>query len=59
MLISTKLKHKVLRDKSGLKVRDNKLKAVQKYLGEQIENSLDLKKHIKTVSSKDSRAIGF
>ena len=32
---------------------------ITKYLGLQIDNSLDWKEHVKTVSSKVSRAIGF
>ena len=64
MLISTKPKHKVLGDRSEslkLKIRDSELEVVQKtkYLGVQIDNSLDWKEQIKTVSSKVSRAIGF
>ena len=64
MLISTKAKHNALKNKNeslNLKIRDNELEVVQKtkYLGVQIDNSLDWKEHIKTVSSKVSRAIGF
>ena len=44
-----------------LKIRDNELERIQKtkYLGVQIDNSLIWKKHIKTVSTKVSKAIGF
>ena len=64
MLISTKPKHKALKNKREslkLNIRDNELEVVQKtkYLGLQIDNSLDWKEHVKTVSSKVSRAIGF
>ena len=64
MLISTKPKHKALKNKSEslkLNIRDNELEVVQKtkYLGLQIDNSLDWKEHVKTVSSKVSRAIGY
>ena len=64
MLISTNDKHKALKNKNEslkLKIRDNELEVVQntKFLGVQIDNSLDWKEHIKTVSSKVSKAIGF
>ena len=44
-----------------LKIRDNELEIIQKtkYLGAQIDNSLNWKEHIKTVSTKASRAIGL
>ena len=44
-----------------LKIRNDELEVVQKtkYLGVQIDNKLDWKEHIKTVSSKVSGAIGF
>ena len=44
-----------------LKIRNDELDIVQKtkYLGVQIDNKLDWKEHIKTVSSKVSRAIGL
>ena len=40
---------------------NNELEIIQKtkYLGVQIDNSLNWKEHIKTVSTKVSRAIGF
>ena len=44
-----------------LKIRDNELEVVKKtkYLGLQIDCSLDWKEQIKAVSAKVSRAIGF
>ena len=64
MLISTKQKHKSLKSRNEsleLKIRDNELEVVQKtkYLGLQIDCSLDWKEQIKAVSTKVSRAIGF
>ena len=64
MLVSTKQKHNILKSRNedlDLKIRDNELEIIQKtkYLGVQIDNSLNWKKHIKTVSSKVSRAVGF
>ena len=64
MLISTKPKHKTLENQGEslkLKIRDNELEVVQKskYLGIQIDNNLDRKEHIQTVSSKVSRGVGF
>ena len=64
MLISTKPKHKALKNQGEslkLKIGNDELDVVQKtkYLGVQIDNKLDWKGHIKTVSSKVSRAIGF
>ena len=64
MLISTKQKHDSLKSRSEaleLKIRDNELEVVQKtkYLGVQIDCSLDWKEQIKAVSTKVSRAIGF
>ena len=57
MLVSTKQKHNILISRND----DNELEIIQKtkYLGVQIENSLNWKEHIKTVSNKVSRAIGF
>ena len=45
----------------NLKIRDNELEVVQKtkYLGVQIDCSLDWKEQIKAVSTKVSRVIGF
>ena len=64
MLVSTKLKHNILKSRNEnfeLKIRDNELEIIQKtkYLGVQIDSSLNWKEHIKTVSAKVSRAIGF
>ena len=64
MLISTKPKQKVLRDRTEslmLKIRDSELEVVQttKYLRVQIDSTLDWNEHVKTVSSKVSRAISF
>ena len=64
MLVSTKQKHNILKSRNedlDLKIRDNELEIIQKtkYLGVQIDNSLNWKEHIKTVSTKVSRAIGF
>ena len=64
MLISTKQKGSSLRSRNEvleLKVRGNELKVVQKtkYLGGQMDFSLDWKEHIKAVSTKVSRVIGF
>ena len=63
-LISTKPQHKTLEGNSKprkLKTRSNELEVVQKpkYLGVQSDSSLDWKNHIKTVSSKLSKSIGF
>ena len=64
LLFSTKQKHNILKSRNDdldLKIRDNELEIIQrtKYLGVQIDNSLNWKEHIKTVSAKVSRAIGF
>ena len=64
MLVATKQKHNILNSRNDdldLKIRDNDLETIQKtnYLGVQIDNSLNWEEHIKTVSAKDSRAIGF
>ena len=63
MLVS-KQKHNILKSRNedlDLKIRDNELEIIQKakYLGVQIDNSLNWKEHIKTVSTKVSRAVGF
>ena len=44
-----------------MKIRDNDLTLVEKtkYLGVQVGNSLDWKEHIKSVSTKVSRAVGI
>ena len=64
MLVSTKKMHNI--PKSGnedldLNIRDNKPEIMQKtkYLGVQIDNSLNWKEHIKTVPIKVTRAMGF
>ena len=64
MLISTKPKLKALKSKNEslrLKIHVDELEVLQKtkYLGVQIDNSLDWKKHIKVTSSKVSKAVGF
>ena len=64
MLISTKQKHTVLKNlklKISLKIKDHELEVVDttKYLGLQIDNSLDWKHHISVLSSKVSKATGF
>ena len=64
MLIATKPKHRTLNNAAGnlnLEIRDRELNVVKKtkYLGVQVDNSLDWKEQIKAVSSKVSRAIGF
>ena len=64
MLLCTKNKHKSLEgtgESICLKIRDNDLALVEntKYLGVQVDNSLDWKEHIKRVSTKVSRAVGL
>ena len=64
MLLCTKNKHKSLEgtgESICLKLRDNDLALVEntKYLGVQVDNSLDWKEHIKSVSTKVSRAVGL
>ena len=64
MLITTKQKRNILKSTDQnleLNIRDNELDVVQKtkYLGVQIDFSLDWKEQIKAVSAKVSRAIGF
>ena len=64
MLISTKQKHRILKSQNEdlkLKIRDNELEVVNKtkYLGLQIDYSLDWKEQIKAISAKVSRAVGF
>ena len=63
-LISSKQKHSSLKGQGmhlKLKIRDNELDVVKKikYLGLQIDCSLDWNEQIKTVSAKVSRAVGF
>ena len=64
MLISTKQKHSILKgqnDVLDLHIHNNKLDVVQKtkYLGVQIDSSLDWKEQIKAVSTKVSMAVAF
>ena len=64
MLISTKQKHNILKSQNEvleLNIRNNKLDVVQKtkYLGVQIDNSLDWREQIKVVCTKVSKAVGF
>ena len=64
MLITTRQKCNVLKSTNQnleLNIHDNELDVVQKtkYLGVQIDFSLDWKEQIKVVSAKVSRAIGF
>ena len=64
MLISTKQKQNSLKSQNkdlDLKIRDNDLELIRKtkYLGMQIDCSLNWKEQIKAVSSKVSRAVGF
>ena len=64
MLVATKQKHNILNSRNDdldLKIRDNDLEIIKKpkYLGVQIDNSLNWKEHIKTVSTKASRALAF
>ena len=64
MLISTKQKQKILKSQNKdffLKIRDNELEVVKKkkYLGVQIDSSLDWKAQIKKISCNVSRAVGF
>ena len=64
MLISPKQNHKVLKNQNEflkLKIQGVEFEVVQntKYLDVQVDNTLDWREHIKTISSKVSRAIGF
>ena len=59
MLISTKQKYTILRNqdlKLSLKIRDHELEVVDttKYMGLQIDHSLDWKYHVSAISSKVS-----
>ena len=63
-IISTKQKHTFLKSRNEdlkLKIRNKELEVIQKakYLGVGIDSSLNWKEHIKTVSTKVSKAIGF
>ena len=64
MLICTKPKHRQLRtagDNLCLNIRGKDLDVMQnvKYLGFQVDNSLDWKEQIKVTSSKVSKAVGL
>ena len=64
MLIATKPEHRTLNnaaEKSHLKIRGSELQVANKtkYPGVHVDNSLVRKEHIKAVSTKLSRAIGF
>ncbi len=64
MLVTTKQKSNILKGSNQnleLKIRDNELDVAQKtkYLGVQIDCSLDWKEQIKSISGKVSRAVGF
>ena len=63
-LLPPNKKHNIFKSRNDdldLRIRDNDLEIIQKTkcLGVQIDNSLHWKEHIKTVSTKVSRAIGF
>ena len=64
MLISTKQKHKILKDHNKdllVKIRGTEIEVFlnAKYLGIHVDNSQEWKEHIKVMSSKVSRAVGF
>ena len=64
MLFSTKHKLEALKSKNEslrLEIQVDELEVVQKtkYLGAQINDSLDWKEHIKVISSKVSKVVGF
>ena len=64
MLMATMQKHSYLKNRNDdlhLTIRNKELEVIQKnkYLGVVIDNSLNGKEHIKTVSAKVSKAIGF
>ena len=64
MLISSKQKHKILNNQNEfleLRIQGAELKVMQstKYLGVQVDNTLDWRERTKTISSKVSRPIGF
>ena len=60
MCISSKQKHKVPQNQNEfLKLKIQGVEQNTKYLGVQVDNTLDWREHIKTISSKASRAIGF
>ena len=64
MLVSTKQRRNIPLSQNKeleLKIRENRLQVVQntKYLGVEIDPSLDWKEQIKFISTKVSRAVGF
>ena len=64
MLNTTKQKRNILQDANlnlEINIRESELEVVQrvKYLGLQIDCSLDCKEQIKAVSAKVSKAVGF
>ena len=64
MLVATKPRHQALDNAAEnlkFEIHGSELQVVTKtrYLGIQVDNSLDWKEHIKVISSKISRAIGF
>ena len=64
MLIATKQKHSYLKSRNedlSLIIQNKELEVIRnnKYLGGVIDNSLNWTEHIKTVSVKVSKAIGF
>ena len=64
MLVSSTQKYKILKvqnDNLKSKIQGVELEVVQttKYLYVQVDNTLDWREHIKTISSKVSRAIAF
>ena len=64
MLVSTKQRHNILQSQNkdlDLEIRENGLQVVQKtkYLGVEIDCSLDWKEQIRAVSTSVSRAVGF
>ena len=64
MLVSSKQKHRIFKTQNELlelKIQGAEIEVVQntKYLGVQVDNTLDWREHTKTISSKVSGAIGF
>ena len=64
MIIVTKQKHSFLKHRNedlNLAIRNKEIEVIRnnEYLGAVIDNSLNWKEHIKTVSAKVSKAIGF
>ena len=63
-ILPTKQKHTILRNldlKLSVKIRDHELEVVDttKYLGLQIDSSLDWKYHVSVLSSNVSKPVGF